>query len=307
MVRHRPKARRTSTRRRVKRYRTKWSYKVIPERIKRMLHDSPHHMWEEWEDTAPPPVLCEEPTMRELESKGVPEVEWPYYLGYMKRMCQLYKKYQGATLLSEKDSLIAEYVLRGYDKEILQQVQEVAANCAEAIYLSCPMIYACLEGTYTAWAHLWDIDFPQGLGAAEVAITTDETYLYILYDDAAGNNRLWIVDITDGSTVWISPAGADYTIGNPNLTQQRWLIYNSLAGLWVGGASFTILGKYILTLDATATNLLIFSEGALLWTSPAPNVIHPASSTWVVGFVTRSGRYVVAVTDVNRLICFEGS
>ena len=148
-------ARRTSARRRMKRYRAKRTWKTMPERLKRLVFEPPEHMLREWEDQEPTYVYCEEPTLAELESKGVPTEEWPYYVGYMKRMLELYTEYTGETLQLEKDSLIAEYVLRGYDKEVLEQVQEVAENCSEEIYLSCPMVLACLEGDYSSFGVQW--------------------------------------------------------------------------------------------------------------------------------------------------------
>jgi len=91
-------------------------------------------MIDEWEDEekgdSPGYVECEEPTMEELETKGVPEEEWPYYLGYMKRMLAFYRQYTGATLQLEKTSLIEEYVLRGKNRDVLEQVQDVTEECA---------------------------------------------------------------------------------------------------------------------------------------------------------------------------------
>jgi len=130
MPRARPAARKSEARRRIYRYRTKWTHQVIPERLKRLLWEPPHVIWDEYADKVPPAVECEEPTMTELQTKGVPESEWPYYLGYMKRMLAFYQQYSGATLTLEKTNLIEEYVLRGKDRDVLEQVQEVAAECA---------------------------------------------------------------------------------------------------------------------------------------------------------------------------------
>ena len=114
----------------MKRYRAKRTWKSIPERLKRLVYEPPYHMPSEWEGTEPPFVYCEAPTMLVLEALGVPSAEWPYYLGYMKRMLALYKKFTDETLELETTSLIAEYVLRGYSQEVLEGVQVVAAGCA---------------------------------------------------------------------------------------------------------------------------------------------------------------------------------
>jgi len=125
MVRRRPTARKSFAHRRVRRIQ-KYDHHVVPRRFKIYLPD----MSDLLKDKLEPHVECEEPTMLELESKGVPQNEWQYYLGFMKRMLDLYRTFIGETLQQEKDSLIAEYVLRGKDKEVLEQVQEVARNCA---------------------------------------------------------------------------------------------------------------------------------------------------------------------------------
>lgn len=138
MPRARPGARKSSARRRAKRYRTKWTHHVIPRRFKRLLFEPPHHIWQEWEEEEPPFVECEEPTIAELSSKNVPDADWPYYLGFMKRMLEILRKYTGTTLELEQQSLIEEYVLRGWPRDLLEQVQAVAEECAQNIrYLYC--------------------------------------------------------------------------------------------------------------------------------------------------------------------------
>jgi len=128
MVRKRGVARRSFSHRRVRRVK-KYDHHVIPKRFKIYLP----HMEPNWEDEAPPFVECETPTMELLEALGVASDEWQYYLGFMKRMIELYLNFTAETLQKEKDSLIAEYVYRGKDKEVLEAVQEQAAECAGVI------------------------------------------------------------------------------------------------------------------------------------------------------------------------------
>jgi len=128
MVRKRGVARKSSSHRRVRRVK-KYDHHVIPRRFKIQLPS--------FADRLEPPlevhVECEEPTMELLDSLGVPSDEQQYYLGFMKRMIELYLKFTAQTLQLEKDSLIAEYVLRGKDKDVLEAVQEQAAECAGVI------------------------------------------------------------------------------------------------------------------------------------------------------------------------------
>jgi len=128
MTRKRGVARRSYAQRRVRRVK-KYDHNVIPRRFKIQLPD--------FADRLKPPldihVECEEPTMELLEALGVASDEWQYYLGFMKRMIELYLNFTAETLQKEKDSLIAEYVLRGKDKDVLEEVQEQAAECAGVI------------------------------------------------------------------------------------------------------------------------------------------------------------------------------
>jgi len=127
MVRKRGVARRSFAHRRVRRVK-KYDHNVIPKRFKIQLPSMSTRL--------EPPlyvhVECETPTMELLETLGVPTEEWQYYLGFMKRMIELYRQFTAETLVKERDALIAEYVLRGKSEDVLEAVEEVAALCAEA-------------------------------------------------------------------------------------------------------------------------------------------------------------------------------
>jgi len=91
-------------------------------------------------------VECEDPTMALLQSLGVPTEEWQYYLGFMKRMIEFYQSFTSETLQKEKDSLIGEYVLRGKDKGVLEQVQIQVEIC---VGVRVPELE---EGNYSSYA-----------------------------------------------------------------------------------------------------------------------------------------------------------
>jgi hypothetical protein len=129
MVRKRGVARKSFARRRVRRVK-KYNSHVTPLRFKKYLP----RMAELLAPKLAVEVGCETPTMELLDTLGVPLAEYPYYLGFMKRMIVLYRNFTSETLASEKESLITEYVLRGKDRDVLEEVQEVAAGCAEAIF-----------------------------------------------------------------------------------------------------------------------------------------------------------------------------
>ena len=129
MVRKRGVARTSFARRRVRRVQ-KYDSHVTPLRYKKYLP----RMAELLKPPLDIHVECEVPCMELLDTLGVPTDEWQYYLGFMKRMIVLYRKFTSETLASEKESLISEYVLRGKDESVLEEVQEVAALCAGGIF-----------------------------------------------------------------------------------------------------------------------------------------------------------------------------
>jgi hypothetical protein len=95
-------------------------------------------------------VGLETPVQNELTTKGVPTSEWPHYIGFAKRMYLLYYAFSGATLQAEKQSLINEYVLRGLQQHVLEQLQDVV----ETYYgLYTPEFY---DGFETGDCSLWD-------------------------------------------------------------------------------------------------------------------------------------------------------
>jgi len=149
MVRKRGVARRSFAHRRVRRI-EKYDHHVIPRRFKLQLPEFANRL----EDPLWIYVMCEEPTMVLLKDLGVPTSQWQYYIGFMKRMVELYLNFTEETLAKEKESLITEYVLRGKDKDVLEQVQIVAEGCV-GIVVSCDQVKACLEGNYSSWAFQW--------------------------------------------------------------------------------------------------------------------------------------------------------
>lgn len=178
MVRARGVARKSFARRRVRRVK-KYDCHVTPLRFKKYLPN----MVELLKPPLDIHVECEIPCMELLETLGVPLSEYPYYLGFMKRMIVLYQAFTSETLQKEKDSLISEYVLRGKDEDVLEQVQEVAALCAEAIF----EMDLWTRDFY--WQTLFEsidgYELVLGGAAASVTLNTDG-YVLITTDPAIG-------------------------------------------------------------------------------------------------------------------------
>jgi len=304
MVRKRGVARTSFARRRVRRVK-KYDHNVIPKRFKILLPD----IADRWKPPTETHVECEEPTMLLLASLGVPQDEWQYYLGYMKRMLELYKKFSSASLQLEKDSLISEYVLRGKDKSVLEEVQEVAANCSEGIFelpLNCADVKACLEGDYSSWSKMWEWDFIDGLDSVyEVSIAIAPTFLNIWYYDGSSWMRVAAINISDSSTISITTAGTDYTNRYPNLSKDYAHKYDVLVSDY--GASFSILAKYVVYILNGKTKFSVWKDGVEVWVSPLASIVVVGASNFAAVGISSDGKYVIAVTDTKKLVCFEGS
>jgi len=302
MPRARPGARKTSARRRIFRYRTKWTHLIIPVRIKELLP----HMVDEWEDedksNSPGYVECEEPTMAELKTKGVPEAEWPYYLGYMKRMLALYRAYTSETLLLEKTNLIEEYVLRDKDRTVLEQVQEVAAECAgfpPVPLFTCEDVYACLEGDYSNWT-IYDsfdddtMDYTYAWSQYGV-FNKDETVILLLQE--LKGKKYVIPTKTLGSlmTIYRFPATFDGTG-----TRQGTL-----------PTSKSVLGTYLCALIATKNGIGIFKNGDVIQTLTYADLGFLTGYVYSVS-ISPSGKYLVVsgyrtATSKNGWVVLVGS
>lgn len=72
----------------------------------------------------------EQRTYTELQTLGVPQEDWQYYMGFQKRLWEARVKFAQATFQLEKQSLVNEYVLRGWNLNALQALQVIAENLA---------------------------------------------------------------------------------------------------------------------------------------------------------------------------------
>ena len=172
--------------------------------------------------------------------------------------------------------------------------------------------FPVLEGDYSTWTKLWEADFPDGLkDDVGVTITLGPDYVYILYEDASAGtyNRFVILNLADGTSKFTSPSGAHYMALEPHMSYQRTFFYNSLAGLWWGGASVSVFGKYVLFLRSGNVTFEVWKDGVKVWTSPDVTVAVPGAADWANGLIRYDGKYILAVSNagVNKLVCYEGS
>jgi len=285
MVRKRGVARKSFSHRRVRRVK-KYDYHVIPRRFKIYLP----RMSDLLEEELPPCVLCEEPTMALLQSLGVPTDEWQYYLGFMKRMVELYLTFTSETLQKEKDSLIAEYVLRGKDKDVLEQVQAVSEVCA-GIVVSCTEVKACLEGNYSSYSYQWKHSY-----LAEVFL---------------GIPRLLTLDKTNNFIEVITHE--DYRSQKVDLTTGAIISETSTLEFFPEGVTNrSLLSKYVgyVVNEGGVPKLKIFKNGTLLQTidlSQAP-ISWTNLSKFYTTLFTPDGEYIIVDSNFDgEYALFKGS
>lgn len=77
--------------------------------------------WELW-------VLdqLEQAVFTELKNRGVPEDQWTYYMGFFKRLWERGVHFTQGTFTEEKEILITEYKLRGWDEATLRAIQGIS-------------------------------------------------------------------------------------------------------------------------------------------------------------------------------------
>lgn len=298
MPRARPGARKSTARRRIQRYRSKWTHHVLPVRIKELLP----HMEEAYEETEPPFVECEEPTMAKLEELGVPTAEWPYYIGFMKRMLRLYNTYTELTLLIERAMLLTEYYLRGHDLSVLAAIDEVAAGCAEVPYvhvitcddvkacltiITCEDVRACLEGDYSTWTLQWEVDYRYPIQTIE-AYEAQNKLVLVSADDDVRTMRL-----SDGALLAIL-TDVDQPFYYPNLFA-------------------SVLKKYmVITTDPGGVPTInIFKDGAIVQTTDLFALL--GWNATIFAAFSSNGKYLAVYCGfahpvyVYKLALFKGS
>jgi len=208
MVRKRGVARKSFSHRRVRRVQ-KYDHHVLPRRFKIYLP----RMSDLLEEELPPCVLCEEPTMALLQLLGVPTEEWQYYLGFMKRMIEFYQSFTSETLQKEKDSLIAEYVLRGKDKDVLQQVQIQAEIC---LGVRVPELEEGNFSSYSIIASFDDADSFAGMRSQDGIFNGNEEKITIIDTENMIVKTYDIPSLTLGATLFNDITEFDGDGGNPH-------------------------------------------------------------------------------------------
>jgi len=119
MVRRRGRPRRSYAWLRMRKYALKYSHSVIPLQFKLLL--PPMHILLDDEliiyDQAEVQIILE------CLAKGVPDEEIPHYLAYGKRVFRAYVQYGFISADKEVDLITQEFLLRGKDETVLNQIR----------------------------------------------------------------------------------------------------------------------------------------------------------------------------------------
>lgn len=121
----------SETRRRVYRTKVKYDSRVIPRRFKVLSRPPPVTMPQELDFEVYVELGLEVRVFAVLEEKGVPSDQEKYYAGYAKKLWNRALRFNAATYQLEKTSLINEYVERGLDPAVLDQLEPHSLIFAE--------------------------------------------------------------------------------------------------------------------------------------------------------------------------------
>lgn len=114
-------------------------------------------------------------TFKELEDRFVPQDQWNYYMGFQKRVWERRVHFAQATYQLEKQSLLNEYVLRGWDLSTLQAIQYIAENMA--IYKLMNYLYA---GVWTYPGKIVSVDLSKFAKVSTLTLDPGENLVYSL-------------------------------------------------------------------------------------------------------------------------------
>jgi len=290
MVRKRGVARRSFSHRRVRRVK-KYDHHVIPKRFKIYLP----RMSDLLEEELPPCVLCEEPTMALLQSLGVPTVEWQYYLGFMKRMIEFYQSFTSETLQKEKDSLIAEYVLRGKDKDVLQQVQIQAEIC---LGVRVPQLEEKDFSSYAQYDRFVDTDVANSTYGQTALFNTDETKILLI---DAENSTVKVYDIASKTLSAVIIDKCEFPSDVQSTPLQNFSAYGKYVGLlWATDWTLPNCDRMTIIKDGTILQTFTSAQLGIVTTNIRSVQISPTGK-----YVIVSG-YLTPEDDVGWVV-LEGS
>lgn len=164
-----------------------------------------------------------------------------------------------------------------------------------------------LEGDYSEWTEIWEWDFPDSLASTyNQCMVFEGDFLYVQYKDGAAKGRFAVIDLTAGSTKFISPSGEHYSFSTPGY-EAGLFFYNTVAPISAGAKSFSIRGKYVIIGKYDEDTFEVWKDGVKVWTSPLANEAVSGASTYYGVGIRHDGRFIVAVTDNEKVVCFEGS
>lgn len=180
--------------------------------------------------------------------------------------------------------------------------------------LDCEDVLACLEGRvegdYASWTELWEWSFPEGLNGEYVTAVFNGDHFFIAYLDDSNKKRIVTIAIATGTDVFASPTDVNY-FKVSYVNDYQHLSYNGLVVIDGNSLTLSTGGKYVIIgrLDEDlnlVTTIEVWSAGVKLWTSPVASDAVSGATRYMYCAIRHDGKYIIALTDNDKLVCFEG-
>jgi len=164
-----------------------------------------------------------------------------------------------------------------------------------------------IEGDYETWEKLWDMAFPDGLyDAPSFAGIFSEDYLYLIWLDGGFYRRFAIYKLQDGSQVFLSPSGANYAPFTPPYAEHARMPHYNIVQNNRHAVAFSIRGRYVVFTKYTEDVFEVWKKGVKVFTSPTAAETVSGATRWFGVGISFDGKWIIAYTDNDYLVCFKG-
>lgn len=163
-----------------------------------------------------------------------------------------------------------------------------------------------VEGDYNTWTHKWTNDFPDGIPDYEYQdhyIDDKNNRLYLVWKDNSSKARFGIFNLSDFSTIFLSPSGSYYIPCLPYATSKHFTFGSTLCDC---GFSHSIQ-SYMLLDRADHVTIEAWRGGSTyLWSH---NIQTDVSGVWPYCYsISPTGKYICVITySTCKIVLYEGS
>jgi len=164
-----------------------------------------------------------------------------------------------------------------------------------------------IEGDYETWEKLWDMTFPDGLlSPPNFATIFSEDYLYLFWTDSGTYRRFAIYNLQDGSQVFLSPSLTHYAPRRTVDSGYTGIPHYNIAYNDGWAIVFSIRGRYVVFIRYAEDVFEVWKKGVKVFTSPTAAEIITGATKWLGIGISFDGKWIVAYTDNDYLVCFKG-